>query len=253
MRILTMLVAAWLLCAMGCGPNLLPPPENVRVVAGDRQNDLTWDPVDGALYYKVYWTRDGKDPTADSEKFTKIQIPFTHGELENGVEYRYAVATKAEEGTGALSGAVSATPQPPPAVGTLLVSFKLCCAPEAIGLALWIEDADGNYVDTLTHYRDYWRYSDGRMPVWQVARESDTDGITEASVWPNQSKSYTWDGRDRLGEPAPQGTYIVKLEINDRVWPNSVTSTSLELGTQGFMESASNSNVTGSITYVYTP
>lgn len=251
MRLSLVVVLASTLLA--CSPPLLEPPANLQVVPGDRQNTVSWDPVEGALYYKLYWTRDGSEPTKDSDRFTKMPSPFVHGELENGVEYRYAIATKGEKGTGELSPAVAATPLPPPAVGTLQVSFELCCSTNTIGYAIWIEGADGSYVDTLVHYRDYARWGNARMPQWQAARESDLDGVTEASTWAGQEKSYTWDGLDHSGALQPQGLYRVRMEVSDWIFPNCLTSTELELGDSGFVASDSNCNVSGSVNYVYLP
>jgi hypothetical protein len=240
---------------LGCG---LPPPDGLKVEEGVGKLTISWDEVEGADYYRLYVTSDGSDPVpGESEKLNEVESPFVHGGLAIGTEYKYVAVSVDDRGRGGPSEVASGTPQAPTTVGTLVIRYQMCCANPiwgyALGFALWISDADGNYVDTITHYRYYQSYSDSSMPVWQGQRVSDMDGISEATVYPGDRKEYVWDGLDREGNELPLGTYSVWLEVNDSDFPNAVSVTRLDLGWEPLVGSEVNFNVEGEISYEYAP
>lgn len=98
---------------------LLPPPSekkrpsaptNVVATAGDGRVTITWDSVEGADSYNLYW-----DTTSvSSETGTKIEgvtSPYEHTGLDNGVTYYYVVTAVNEAGESDDSAMVSATPE----------------------------------------------------------------------------------------------------------------------------------------------
>lgn len=240
---------------LGCG---LPAPQGLKVEEGVGKLTLSWDEVEGASSYRLYYTTDGSEPVpGESERIKNAESPYVHGGLEIGTEYTYLVAAFEERGRGDVSETVSGTPQAPTTIGTLAIRYQLCCATPiwgyALGTALWISDADGNYIDTITHYRYYQSYSDSSMPVWQGQRVSDLDGISEVTAYPGDRKEYVWDGLDREGNELPLGTYSVWLEVNNSAFPNAVSVTRLELGWEPLIATEVNFNVEGEITYEYSP
>jgi hypothetical protein len=75
-------------------------PGNVAAVAADGQVTLTWDPVNLATSYNVYWRR--TDGSADG-KITPVASPFVHMGLANGKEYGYQVSAQKPIGEGGKS------------------------------------------------------------------------------------------------------------------------------------------------------
>jgi hypothetical protein len=93
---------------------VLSPPDNVQATAGSAQVTLTWDEVDGALSYNVYYgTSAGIDITT-SASFDQLlllqQSPVMVSELEDGVDYYFVVTAVAGPAESLASAEVSATP-----------------------------------------------------------------------------------------------------------------------------------------------
>jgi len=78
-------------------------------------------------------------------------------------------------------------------------------------MAVWIEDADGNFVKTLALYHkangDNWLNT---LSTWYAA-SGGTDTTTSGTV-PAGSFTTTWDGTTASGDRAAQGTYYVCIE-----------------------------------------
>lgn len=84
-------------------------PTNVTAIAGNGQITISWNPVDSADSYSIFYiaAKDGKKEQ-ESEIAGIASPPYIHRELERGVTYYYRVA--ANIGTEAYSsGWVSAT------------------------------------------------------------------------------------------------------------------------------------------------
>ena len=100
--------------------------------------------------------------------------------------------------------------------------------------AVWIEDAQGQYVKTLYATRwtanGGWRRGEGRraasIPVWvrqaDVANKSRTqiDALTGATPRTG-ALTYTWDGTNSVGAAVPNGEYVLLIEGSLR-WENHV-------------------------------
>jgi hypothetical protein len=96
--------------------------------------------------------------------------------------------------------------------------------------AIWIEDAQGQYVKTLyaTRWtaRGGWRRRPTSIPIW-VSR-SNLSELTRAQVdvisgaTPRSSTlTFVWDGTDSRGARVPPGDYVIYLEGTLR-WENQV-------------------------------
>lgn len=103
--------------------------------------------------------------------------------------------------------------------------------------AVWIEDADGQYIQTLyaTRFTANGGYKNrpDAVPVWVehsgLANMENVDAVT--GVTPKSGPlSYTWDLTDTAGVPVPDGTYKFFVEGSLR-WKNRVLySGKIEIG-----------------------
>jgi hypothetical protein len=247
----------------GVGP--LPAPEELHAGVDDGQINLTWDAVPFASSYNLYWTDDGSTPTTASNALSGVTSPYTHTGLTNGTAYAYIVATASPAGEGPPSNVASAAPTPGPFIGTVGLNLQVCNvssagvlpADDSAGLAWWIEDASGNYLDTVVYYPLHplapGGYANANMPAWQAAAESLVDGITEASLYNDDIRNYLWDGRDRHGSRLPYGTYTMRFEIGDWDPATHVTDTDMTLGASADTATDTNAMTCAGLTYTYTP
>jgi len=86
-------------------------------------------------------------------------------------------------------------------------------------LAIWIEDADGNFVKTLMAYAQNRRT---HLNTWQASTaaagsEFDvTDAITGATRNSHANRSAMWDATDFNGNVVPDGEYKLWFELTDK-------------------------------------
>jgi photosystem II stability/assembly factor-like uncharacterized protein len=89
----------------GSGDRIFIPsaPVNVQAVAADQQNTVSWDRVDGATEYTVYWNDVGGVTDSDNV-ITSVNISqTTHTGLVNGQIYYYRVEALAGSQSSGLS------------------------------------------------------------------------------------------------------------------------------------------------------
>ena len=96
--------------------------------------------------------------------------------------------------------------------------------------AIWIEDAQGQYVKTLyaTRYtaNGGYRRRETSIPVWvrqaglADLNRNQIDALTGATPR-TATLAYTWDGTNRNGAAVPSGEYVIILEGTLR-WENQV-------------------------------
>jgi len=92
-------------------------PANVAVVAGNTQATVTWDPVAGASYYKVFTAMlSGGEAISGSDFLSGPSYTATN--LTNGQTYYFRVQSSGSSWS-AYSAEVSATPFSPPGTGTI--------------------------------------------------------------------------------------------------------------------------------------
>jgi len=96
--------------------------------------------------------------------------------------------------------------------------------------AIWIENAQGQYIKTLyaTRYtaNGGWKRRESSIPVW--VKQSGLSNMTSAQIdavsgaTPRTGTiTYTWDGTDSRGVAVPAGDYVIILEGTLR-WENQV-------------------------------
>lgn len=81
-------------------------PENLEAEAGEDYITLTWDEVDGANSYNLYWS-ETPGVTSDSECFVGITTPFVHAGLSPMLSYYYRVSAVSGTRESGLSIEVS--------------------------------------------------------------------------------------------------------------------------------------------------
>lgn len=174
-------------------------PTGVSVTAGEGQNIISWEPVDGATSYNLYWKE-----SPGVTKYTGIIVagitsPYSHTGLTNGTTYYYVVTAVDQDGEGIESLEVSGTPE--------VAQWKTMSAGSDVALAI-TTDGDlwawgGNIttpvlVDSASVWADVSASgstmamaikSDGTMWEWegfgksmvQVGTDSDWDKVSSRS------------------------------------------------------------------------
>jgi hypothetical protein len=91
-------------------------------------------------------------------------------------------------------------------------------APKNI-VAIWIEDAQGNWVKTLLAYAQTRKT---HLNTWEAATTAagsvynTVDAITGATKTSHGTRTCTWDGTDVNGTLVADGTYTVWMELTDK-------------------------------------
>lgn len=175
------------------------------------------------------YTESDADTDADTDTDTDTDAD-TDADTDTQTETVVDTSTVSDSATNIDTGANT---DPPLMVnGVLKVNFDFQSTLRARGLYLWVEDANGNYVDTIEQYfgRDGTeaygtlgvRYPNDNPTTWKSAvGETDTlvvDGITGATpngvnAAPGPYTSETWDCLDNMGNPIAQGEYVIQLEV----------------------------------------
>ena len=84
-------------------------PDNFTVSGGSNASTLTWNQVDDATSYTIFWNTEGEVDANDSAITSITNDNYTHSNLENGSRYYYKVAAVSKfYGTGTLSSEASA-------------------------------------------------------------------------------------------------------------------------------------------------
>lgn len=104
---------------------------------------------------------------------------------------------------------------------TVTVDFVLGFQDElAPQTAVWIEDADSNFVKNLyvSGFAGYVKERQITLPIWgNSSNFADVDAVTGASIDVGHH-IYVWDLRDYSGNQVKSGSYTVKVEVSH--WPS---------------------------------
>lgn len=91
-------------------PKITQPPVNIFAVAGFEQVTISWNEVQAATAYNIYWSNSSGITKSSGTKITGATTPYIHSGLTNGSKYYFAVAAEGPNGESALSTEVSAVP-----------------------------------------------------------------------------------------------------------------------------------------------
>ncbi|MBC8463011.1 DUF1573 domain-containing protein [Candidatus Bathyarchaeota archaeon] len=85
-------------------------PDRLVAIAESGEVSLTWDLVQGAEFYNLYW---GHDPELlDSTLVSSVSSPYTLGNLSDGVLHYFSVTTVSQYGESEASDTIWAHPGP---------------------------------------------------------------------------------------------------------------------------------------------
>lgn len=99
--------------------------------------------------------------------------------------------------------------------------------------AVWIEDAQGNFVKSLyvSGFSANVKENQVVLPEWAGASEFQVDAVTSASISAGQH-TYEWDLTTTNGNQVQDGKYVVKIEVHH--WPSmhyQLVSAEIKVGT----------------------
>jgi thiamine biosynthesis lipoprotein ApbE len=82
-------------------------------------------------------------------------------------------------------------------------------------VAVWVEDDKGKAVRTLAVWGNAPKYLKDLNDWWKIGKGDAAliRAVTRATRGPGKY-SLTWDGKDEKGNPVPQGTYTVRVEVH---------------------------------------
>ncbi len=112
-------------------------------------------------------------------------------------------------------------------------------------LAVWVQDASGKFVRTLM------RYGERRVKhlrAWNAVAldssqiDSDPDVITGATRPDHRQEMIRWDLTDFRGNPVPDGTYTIRMELSDH---DAFTASTNNQGTFSLDKNGSSAVQTG--------
>ncbi len=126
-----------------------------------------------------------------------------------------------------------------PAGAELIVSFTYepsSAQSERPYVAVWVEDSDGNLVDTISLWFDQGnkgtKWLSDLSQWYQVSGGDDTtmSGATKVAG----EYTVTWDGTDADGNSVAAGDYVLNIESAREDGPTSFTSSAITVDDQGF-------------------
>lgn len=118
-------------------------------------------------------------------------------------------STKAQQ---AVDESVNASTPGTLTVTTTTVSAGGGYSPRNI-VAIWIQDASGKFVKSMLVYANV-RIND--LSTWTTnSAKNKVDAVTAATQSSHATRTCTWKGTNVSAVTVPDGTYTVKLELND--------------------------------------
>ncbi len=84
-------------------------PTEVTAAAGDRQATISWNAVDNALSYNIYWSTSAGVSSKSGTKLADVTSPYIHTELNQGTVYYYVITAVNGYGASTDSAIVSVT------------------------------------------------------------------------------------------------------------------------------------------------
>jgi hypothetical protein len=101
----------------------IPPsaPAGIDAIAGDGQVSLSWNTVEGAISYNIYWSTTSGVTKTTGTQIADATSPYTHTGLTNDTTYYYVVtAVGCDESVESIEDSATpsttGTPPPPPTV-----------------------------------------------------------------------------------------------------------------------------------------
>jgi thiamine biosynthesis lipoprotein ApbE len=98
-------------------------------------------------------------------------------------------------------------------------------------VAVWLENADGKPVRTITVWGNNSKYTKDLTNWWQFAKDDAAlvKAVTRATRAPGKY-TIVWDGKDDQGKMLPQGTYTIKVEVRREHGKHQMQTGKIECG-----------------------
>ncbi len=123
-------------------------------------------------------------------------------------------------------------------------------------VAIWIEDANGNFVKTLLVYAQTQKTY---LNIWQASttaagtQYNSVDAITGATKTSHGTRTCTWDGTNYSGTLVADGTYKLRMELTDKNATGNYSSFTFTKGASAQTLTPANEPSFASISVVWTP
>jgi hypothetical protein len=149
------------------------PPENFIVTPETYQNRLTWDPVEGATAYHLYWGKSAGLTRENGTRIANVTSGYVHSDLKEWVDFYY-ILTVVKDGLESepsieLSGKPIIEAPSPPEMFTV--------TPETYQNRLTWDPVEG-----ATAYHLYWGKSEGLTRENGIKIENVTSGFIHADL-----------------------------------------------------------------------
>jgi lysophospholipase L1-like esterase len=96
------------LSAIPAQGNVPSAPTGIKAVAGDRQATISWNDVEKAKVYNIYWSSSADISSKSGTRLVGVKSPYTHSGLTQGKTYYYVITAANGYGESADSDKVSA-------------------------------------------------------------------------------------------------------------------------------------------------
>jgi hypothetical protein len=129
-------------------------PQNFVAIPADGQATLSWDSVDSATSYNLYWSVISSFTQSTGTKIANVSSPYLYQAMANGLTYYFIVTAVGPSGESAASEKISVTPFAATSVPTVPTNVS-ATAGETQNSISW------SGVSGATSYNLYWSNSTG--------------------------------------------------------------------------------------------
>ncbi len=169
-------------------------PANFRVVSDDAVNVVSWDPVEGAVGYDLFWSTTTGVTPGNGTKIASATSPFSHVGLNNGTNYHYVVTARVGQVESLPAAQVSGTPRYQPPAPPVIAAAQ---AGNRTVTVSW------NAVASATSYRLYYGTSIGIATSTATLLGAVTSPYTHTGCNNGTTYYYILTTHNDAGESAP--------------------------------------------------
>ncbi len=197
---------------------------------------------DAAVFRSATTVTENASETLPPADVSDAEVPSTSAEAPSGEAPSPTVpATTTAPATAPITDPTTTTTVAASADVELAVSFTF--TPTAGGrrienpyIAVWIEDADGNLVKTVSLW--YEQSSEGpewlsHLARWSTTTDGEVDATTSGATRVAGEYSVMWDGTDGDGATVAPGDYVVFVEAARRGGAYDLTAAPITIGAGG--------------------
>ena len=220
------------LILVGCNDDEIAPrssPQNVSASPGEGEVTISWNAVEGALSYNIYWSRSTVVTTINGTLISNAVSPLTHAGLSFGATYYYIVIAVNGAGEGIPSGEVNATLRP-------VAPHNVRAFPSAGEVTIrWIN------VFGATTYNLYWAETTGVTTTGGILISDATSPQTHTGLILGRTYYYIVTAENGGGESDPSD------EVSATIPPEAPQNIGISIS--GDQVTISWDSVTGAATY----